>query len=68
MGEFSGTVKIKRTSPSAKKKAGKTASKTAGGPRRINIAGKTTNPKKREAFVKELKKLAIKYKFRVTQK
>ena len=68
MGEFSGTVRIKRASPGAKKKAAKTARKTAGEPKRISIAGKTTNPKKREAFVKELKKLAIKYKFRVTQK
>ena len=63
MGEFVGTVKIKH-----KKKATKAGRKTAGRPKRIRIAGKTTDPKKRQALVKELKKLAAKYKFKVTQK
>ncbi len=55
MGEFVGTIKIKFKLPSAKTK-------------RIRFAGKTTDPKKRQALVKELKKLAAKYKFKVAHK
>jgi hypothetical protein len=70
MGEFS--CSIKPASSSARKKtASKTASgskaKSAAKPKRIRISGTTNDPKKREALVKELKKLATKYKFDVTE-
>jgi hypothetical protein len=55
MGDFVGTITIKSKSPRAKTK-------------RIKFAGKTTEPKRRQALVKELKKLAAKYKFKVAHK
>jgi len=69
MGDFASTVTIKPASSSAKKKAAKAGRKTKGGPRKIHIAGKiTNNPKRTQALVKELKRLAAKYKFKVRER
>ena len=67
MGEYIGTVRINPTPSGTKmKKAGKAAGKGPRGPKHVHIAG-SANRKRIQALVKDLKRLAAKYRFKVME-